>query len=59
MLQNTNSQSPAANGLFINTATNNIYSFTYVKGKISLTSTVANFGTVSPQYIFTNNNLNY
>jgi hypothetical protein len=55
MLQNITSQGSAVNGLFINTATNNIYSFTYVKGTISVTSTVTNFGTVSPQYIFTNN----
>ncbi len=47
--------SPAANGLFINSNDNNIYSFTYVRGIITVTSTVQNFGTTAPQSIFNNN----
>jgi hypothetical protein len=50
-----NSTTPAANGLFVNSNDNNIYSFTYFRGAITVTSTVYNFGTIAPQSIFTNN----
>ncbi len=43
------------NGLFVNSSDNNIYSFTYLSGVFTGTSMVTNFGTVSPQSIFTNN----
>jgi hypothetical protein len=51
----SNSIVPAANGMFVNSNNNNVYSFTYVRGVITVTSTVVNFGTVPPQCIFTNN----
>jgi hypothetical protein len=53
MLQ-SNALSPAANGLFLNSSDNNIYSFIYVRGMITVTSVVTNFGNKSLQSIFTN-----